>query len=99
MSGIAHPYPLDLDALPIGAVVVVIDCWGDQPVALRVIERTTHHITGRSAAGEKIIAGGPLVRRQATADEAAPFGQPVAINSSFQPAATPAPSTLQMELF
>lgn len=99
MSGKAHPYPLDLEALPIGSVVIVVDCWGEQPLALRIIERTTHNITGRSAAGKTIIAGGPLVRRLATADEAAPFGQPVGTISNFQPAATPAPATMQMELF
>lgn len=99
MSGIAHPYPLDLEALPLGSVVVVVDCWGDQPLALRVVERSKHHITGRPAAGETIIAGGPLVRRLATADEAASFGKPVVAYPNAQPATTPAPATLQMELF
>lgn len=99
MSGKAHPYPLDLEALPLGSVVVAVDCWGDQPLALRVVERTQHHITGRSAAGVTIIAGAPLVRRMATADEEAAFQPSNETKPLTRPAAQPARQAPQMELF
>lgn len=94
-----RPYPLDLAALPLGAIVIAVDCWGEQPIALRVIERGKHNVTGRTATGGTMFVGGPLVRRMATADEAKTFGKATVTAPPTQPAAPPAGTTMQMELF
>lgn len=97
MSG--QRYSLDLAALPLGAIIIAVDCWGEQPIALRVIERATHHVTGRTAAGGVVSVGGPLVRRLATADEVSAFKHPTEPKLKPLPAAQPAQPAPQMELF
>lgn len=87
-------YALDLAALPIGALVVAVDCWGESPTAFRVVESATHHVVGETGAGKRMYLGGPLITRMARPDEAAAFAPSAAAP---KPAATPAP--LQMELF
>ncbi|MCM5556311.1 hypothetical protein [Pleomorphomonas sp. JP5] len=95
----ARPYPLDLAALPLGAIVIAVDCWGEQPIALRVIERGKHNVTGRTATGGTMFVGGPLVRRMATAEEAETFGKTTSPAPQANPATPPAGTTMQMELF
>ncbi len=94
-----QPYPLDLAALPPGIIVIAVDCWGEQPIALRVIERGKHYVTGRTAAGGTIYVGDPLVRRLATAEEAETFGKTTAPAPQAKPATPSAGTTMQMELF
>ncbi|WP_026784177.1 hypothetical protein [Pleomorphomonas koreensis] len=91
-------YALDLAALPIGAVVIAVDCWGESPTAFRVVERETHHIVGVTSAGKRVFLGGPLVTRMARPDEAAAFA-PEAHSTSAAPAASKAPAPIQMEMF
>lgn len=91
------PYALDLAALPIGAIVVAVDCWGESPTAFRVVERDTHHVVGETSAGARVHLGAPLVRRMATADEAAAFGA-APQSPTAAPAAQPA-APAQLEMF
>lgn len=90
-------YALDLAALPIGTIVIAVDCWGEAPIAIEVTERDTHHIIGRSAAGAVIFVAGPLIRRMATETEAAAFA-PAARTAPQTPAPVLSPKP-QMELF
>lgn len=99
MSAAARPYALDLAALPIGGLVVAVDCWGEQPVTLCIIERAEHHVIGRTAAGSTIFVGGGAVMRMATADEAATFRRPLAPQVKPVPSARPAADAGQLEMF
>jgi len=93
-------YALDLAALPIGAVVIVVDCWGEAPIALKVAERDTHSIVGITASGGRMSVAGPLVRRMATDAEATAFrpSPPKATAQAGPSAPQPSPPK-QMELF
>lgn len=93
-------YALDLAALPIGAVVIVVDCWGEAPIALKIAERDTHHVVGMTAAYGRLFAGGPLVRRMATDAEAAAFSPTLApAPAPAAPSAGLSSPSKQMELF
>lgn len=93
-------YALDLSTLPIGAVVIVVDCWGKAPIALKIAERATHHVVGMTAAGGRLFAGAPLVRRMATDAEAAAFSPaPVPVQTPAAPNLPPPSPPKQMELF
>ena len=93
-------YALDLAALPIGAVVIVVDCWGEVPIALKIAERDTYHVVGITAAGGRMFAGGPLVRRMATLAEAETFFLTPAPVPTPPAPSLPSPSPpKQMELF
>lgn len=91
-------YALDLATLPIGAVVIAVNCWGEAPIALMVAERNTHHIVGRTEAGGRMFVGGPLVRRMATDAEAAAFRPETVTAPAMTSASVPSPP-MQMELF
>ncbi len=93
------PYALDLAALLIGDLVVAVDCWGEQPVTLCIVERADHHVIGRTAAGGTIFVGGGLVRRLATADEAAAFRHPLTPQVEPVPSAHPVADGGQLEMF
>lgn len=87
------PYALDLDTLPIGTIVVAVDCWGENPTPYCVIERATHHIVGQTAAGRATYIGDALVSRMAKPAEAAAFAPPV------RPAPLSSKPAAQMDLF